>query len=87
MFIQYRTNPIVNLDNVSNVFVDRRNNKVIFNMNYSVKLGPKMTADYQYWNYDEIEDILPYLNETLEKSGFIVPNNIYNRYVLSLIHI
>jgi len=83
MLIRYNNNPIVNLDNVSNVFIDRKNNKVIFNMNYSVKLGEKMTADYEYWNYENLEEIVSVLDNTLEKAGFITPNSVYNRYVNS----
>ena len=81
MFIKYGNNPIVNLSNVSNVFIDRKNNKVIFNMNYSVKLSDVTTSDYEYWHFNNIDDIYKELNERLEISGFIVPNNIYNRYV------
>jgi len=83
MLIRYNNNPIVNLDNVSNVFIDRKNNKVIFNMNYSDKLGEKMTADYEYWNYENLEEIVSVLDNTLEKAGFITPNSVYNRYVNS----
>ena len=83
MLIKHENNPIVNLQNVSNIFVDRKNNKVIFNMNYSVKLREKVTADYEYWNYSDLQTLLEYLDPILEQNGFILPNNIYNRYVNS----
>jgi hypothetical protein len=81
MFIKYENNNIVNLENVSNVFIDRKNGKVIFNMNYTVKLYDTMTADYEYWYFDNLEEIVSLLDDSLSRAGFITPNNIYNRYV------
>ena len=88
MFIKYKDNAIINLDNVSNVFVDRKDNKVIFNMNYAVKvvtsngsLSKTLTPDYVYWKFNDLDEILKVIDETLRRAKFIIPNNIYNRYV------
>jgi len=83
MLIRYNNEPIINLDNVSNVFIDRKNNKIIFNMNYAVKLNGNLSADYQYWHYkdDEFDKLLISLEKVLIYHNFIVPNSIYNRYV------
>jgi hypothetical protein len=81
MLIKHKNNPIINLNNVSNVFIDRKSNKVVFNMSHSVKLTDVITADYEYWTYTDINEIQEYLHKALTSSGFIEPNNIYNRYV------
>lgn len=81
MFIRHTDNTLINLENVSNIFIDRKNNKVIFNMNYAVKLGDTITPDYEYWYFDELNEMVSSLNDTLERAGWILPNNIYNRYV------
>jgi hypothetical protein len=81
MFIRHNDKSIVNLENVSNVFIDRKNLKVIFNMNYSVKLGKTLTPDYEYWYFDDLDEIVDVLDTALVEAGFIAPNNIYNRYV------
>lgn len=81
MFIKYNDNAIINLDNVSNVFVDRKNGKVIFNMNYTVKLSDALTPDYEYWYFNDLDEIMKIIDDSLRRAKFIVPNNIYNRYV------
>lgn len=81
MFIKYKGNAIINLTNVSNVFIDRKNNKVIFNMNYTVKLSDALTPDYEYWFFDDLEEIVKIIDDALIRAKFITPNNIYNRYV------
>jgi hypothetical protein len=81
MFIRHKNNSIVNLENVSNVFIDRKDSKVIFNMNYSVKLGKTLTPDYTYWYFDDLDEMVKSLDTVLGEYGFITPNNIYNRYV------
>lgn len=57
MLIKHKKNKIINLENVSNIFIDLYsggNGKVIFNMSYSVKIfGDKITPDYVYWNFND----------------------------------
>ena len=82
MFIRYQNNPIINLDNVSNVFIDRKESKVIFNMNYAIRItSDTITSDYVSWKYDNLDEIVNLLNDVLKRAKFIIPNNIYNRYV------
>ena len=81
MFIKHLNSAAVNLDNVSNIFIDRKTQKIIFNMNYSVRLNGNLTSDYEYWHYTDLSEILPRLEDILEKQGFILPNNTFNRYV------
>lgn len=81
MFIKHLNSAAVNLDNVSNIFIDRKTQKIIFNMNYSVRLNGNLTSDYEYWHYTDLNEILPRLEDILEKQGFILPNNTFNRYV------
>lgn len=82
MFIRYQNNPIINLDNVSNVFIDRKESKVIFNMNYAIRItSDTITSDYVSWKYENLDEIVNLLNDVLKRAKFIIPNNIYNRYV------
>ena len=81
MFIKHLNSAAVNLDNVSNIFIDRKTQKIIFNMNYSVRLNGNLTSDYEYWHYTDLSEVLPRLEDILEKQGFILPNNTFNRYV------
>jgi hypothetical protein len=82
MILVYKGNPAINLDNVSNVYFDRNNSKIVFNMNTSCKLNGNYSADYTYWEYVSGEDdVIDRVSDILESEGFIVPNNMYNRFV------
>jgi len=75
---------IVNLDNVSNIYIDGEvTGKVIFNMNYSVKIfGNKVTPDYIYWNFstkEELDEIKMVIDSNLD--GWIKPQEEGQRYV------
>jgi hypothetical protein len=86
MFLKFKQEKIVNLDNVSNIFIEESHNgrgKVIFNMNYSVKIfGDKITPDYVYWNYDNIEDLAK-ITSSIEQDtvGWVKPAEEGQRYV------
>lgn len=86
MFIGYGQEKKVNLDNVSNIYIEENiiDGKVIFNMNYSVKIfGNKFTPDYVYWKYnneDELQNIKDLIEENT-KSGWILPQENGQRYV------
>lgn len=86
MFIGYGQEKKVNLNNVSNIYIDENNRdgKVIFNMNYSVKIfGDKYTPDYVYWKFNndsELQDIKDLIQENT-KTGWIKPQEIGQRYV------
>lgn len=69
MLIQYGDNRIVNLSNVSNILVEESRNKIIFNMNYSVKIFGGKTEDIEVIDVDGLEDIL----EESIRTG-VVPN-------------
>lgn len=58
MLIQYGENRIVNLTNVSNIFVEEAKKKVIFNMNYSVKIFGGKTEEIEVIEAQELEEIL-----------------------------
>ena len=87
MFIRHGQEKIVNLDNVSNIFIDSNDmlngGKVIFNMNYSVKIfGDKFTPDYVYWqfnNSDELQDIKDLLDANI--SDWVQPQEQGQRFV------
>ena len=85
-FIKNGTDKIVNLANVSNIYIDLHDNnsgKVIFNMNYSVKIfGDKITPDYVYWNFGNFE-ALQSMKSLIEKNieNWIYPQEPGQRYV------
>lgn len=86
MLIKYKDNKILNLKNVSNIFVDLDYDgagKVIFNMNYSVKIfGGKITPDYVYWLFSsrkELEEIKNIFEPKI--SGWIFPKALDQRYI------
>lgn len=81
MLIRNEQNIVVNLKNVSNIYIDRYNNRIIFNMKSSVKLDGTLKADYVYWYCKDLKKTLTSLEKKLEEVGFIIPNSIYNRYV------
>jgi len=92
MFIKYKDNKIVNLNNVSNIYIDRqahdgRGNagKVIFNMNYSVKIfDGKYTPDYVYWMFNnerELQDIIDMFEARIEYARWIMPVEDDQRYI------
>ena len=88
MFLRYSNEKIVNLDNVSNIFIDDNNmtngGKVIFNMNYSVKIfGEKVTPDYVYWKFSndiELKSITDILYANL-RANWIKPAEEGQRFV------
>ena len=80
MLISMGSNNIVNLDNVTNVLVDEKNKKIIFNMNYSVRIDTIITSDYTYWKYESDEDVNK-VKKVLRECSFIEPNNPTNRWV------
>ena len=51
MFIIHN-DKIVNLLNVSSFKLHRTKNRIIFNMNYSIKINSKITSDYVYFDFD-----------------------------------
>lgn len=86
--IGFQNQKIINLGNVSNIYVDdkgpgERGSKVIFNMNYSVKIfNGKFTPDYVYWSYntkDELESILKLVNDNTK--NWIQPIEQGQRYL------
>ena len=83
MFIKYKDEKIVNLDNVSNIFVDEKGQKVIFNMSYSVKIfGNKITPDYVYWPYNNLSELNDIKKKFLYNIGtWIHPIEEGQRYV------
>jgi len=84
VFLKHRTNKVVNLNNVSNICVDMdkslANNisgKVIFNMNYSVKVfGEKFTPDYVYWEFKSLQELAE-IDQLLLKT---IANKEYNLF-------
>ena len=83
MLIRFKNEKIINLDNVSNIFVDEDGSKVIFNMNYSVKIfGDKTTPDYIYWKYSSLQELISItrlLNNNI--SDWTQPQKMGQRYV------
>ena len=58
MLIKHGTNRIVNLTNVSNIFIEEDKKKVIFNMNYSVKI---FGGKYEQIEIIEAKDIIDFI--------------------------
>lgn len=90
MFIKTKNikNKIVNLANVSNIYVDgNTEGKIIFNMNYSVKIfGDKITPDYVYWEFnseEEKDELMAEFLNYLVDLGWIFPAEEGQRYVNS----
>jgi len=86
MFIRFKEEKTVNLDNVSNIYIEDINGdkgKVIFNMNYSVKIfGDKYTPDYVYWMYSNREELLK-ITSLIEEftTDWVKPVEPGHRYV------
>jgi len=87
VFIQHTSKEkIVNLDNVSNIFIEsnyRNEGKIIFNMNYSVKIfGNKITPDYVYWRFSNKAE-LDFIKNIIDKNtdGWIKPQEELQRYI------
>lgn len=72
MFIQHN-DKIVNTDNVSNISIEE--NKIIFNMNYSVSLHEnlnKMIPDYVYFSFTKFEKTdFEYIENKIRSLGWI----------------
>lgn len=78
--IGFKNQKIVNLDNVSNIYVDEQGKKVIFNMNYSVKIFGsknsinsydkinKVTPDYVYWSFDSMQEFMKIVDLIINKT-------------------
>jgi hypothetical protein len=86
LFIKYNNEKMVNLDNVSNIFIDVKHDnsgKVIFNMNYSVKIfAGKITPDYVYWNFRNLEELEKIRESFSDKvRDWILPMERGQRYV------
>ena len=81
--IGFKSFKIINLTNVSSIHIDTYGKKVIFNMNYSVKIfNNKFTADYVYWQYDSDEELNKITNLIENNtSGWIYPIEEGQRYV------
>lgn len=78
-----KDNQIVNLQNVSTIKLHREKNRIIFNLNYSIKIErngtEKLRADYVYWDFDDtktLDDIF----YKLSKARFVKDNFIDLRY-------
>jgi len=73
IFIQNKENDyIVNLNNVTNVFVTNCNDgvhekRLVFNMNYMVKLNRGFQSDFVYWDFKNGEDADLAINEIFYK--------------------
>ena len=81
--IGFKENKIVNLSNVSNILLDERNNRVVFNLSNSIKIfNNKFTPDYVYWRYDTDEE-LQSIVELIESSeiDWIMPIEAGQHYI------
>jgi hypothetical protein len=88
VFIKYKNEKIVNLGNVSNIFIDNHEDgsgKVIFNMNYSVKIfSNKFTPDYVYWNYqteEELNEVKGIFMPFIDAMSWVKPKENGQRYI------
>jgi hypothetical protein len=89
MFIGYKEEKIINLNNVSNIYIDERDDgsgKIIFNMNYSVKIfDGKYTPDYVYWNFENSNELVIIRDMIEDKiknnKKWIMPLEFGQRYV------
>jgi len=88
VFIKYKNEKIVNLGNVSNIFIDNHEDgsgKVIFNMNYSVKIfSNKFTPDYVYWNYqteEELNEVKGIFMPFIDAMSWVKPEENGQRYI------
>lgn len=81
--IGFKSQKIINLENVSNIYFDTQGQKVIFNMNYSVKVfNGKFTPDYVYWTYESAEELAKIQNLLLKSThGWILPLEQGQRYL------
>ena len=76
MFIKFKNERVVNLDNVSTIKIVEGSNgnykRVIFNLNYGITISKnKIIPDYVYWNVvdeDEFDTIQDMLYTTLESN-------------------
>lgn len=82
-FIGFKSQKIINLGNVSNIYIDTGGQKVIFNLNYSIKIfNGKFTPDYVYWKYDSAKELQEIQDLLLENTkGWILPAEAGQRYL------
>lgn len=74
-----KDNQIVNLQNVSTIKLHREKNRIIFNLNYSIRVerngSEKLRADYVYWDFDNAE-MLNNVFTKIAKTKFVKENFI-----------
>lgn len=76
---------IVSLKNVSNININARNNRIIFNMNYNIEIEKnqeyKIISDYVYWDLlpSQFDDTLVNLSSHEYITDNFIPHN--NGYI------
>lgn len=78
MLIQYGDNRIVNLTNVSNIFVEKSKQRIIFNMNYSVKIFGGQTEEIEVLEVTEMLRVIKFMKETGEVPEDIKTTSVKN---------
>ena len=57
MLIKSKYSRIINLGNVSNIGVDYKTNKIIFNLCYNINIFNKIMPDYSYFKFKNREEV------------------------------
>jgi len=74
---------IVNLNQVSNIGVDTKKLRIIFNLKYSINVFDKFTPDYVYFEYKDYNELKKAYNNLLElvRDDFLISKNENQRLV------
>jgi len=73
----------VNIDQVSNIGIDTKKLRIIFNLQYSINIFGKQTPDYVYFEYDDIVNLHRAIKSLLEviKDDFLISSDKSQRLV------
>lgn len=93
-FIKFKEQKAVNLDRVSNIYIVKNSDstgKVVFNLDYSVKIFPnekgkglKYSSDYVYWLFtsnEELNRIIMLIKQNITDDWFIPDNYEAFRFI------
>lgn len=87
-------NDLVNLKNISNINIDKKRNRIVFNFGYSVKMNDssenKLISDYYYWDckdFDDVQRKIQYLKifPDFKKMFIETPRGFVNRDHISTV--
>lgn len=73
----------INIEQVSNIGIDIKKFRIIFNLQYSINIFGKQTPDYVYFEYKDVNDLQKAVKALLEviKDDFLISSDKRQRLV------